>query len=492
MSGLLILSRLVSAAVFMTAALGKIADPAGSRKSLREFGLPLGAAAIAAVLLPIAELAVALALLPAQSAWLGAVGALGLLGVFSAAILAALARGVKPDCHCFGQLHSKPVGPGLIARNITIAMLPAFVVFRGSVQPSIIGWIDEATAGQQLWFALALAAVVVMLAHAWLTLQLVKQGGRALLRLDEIEKRLPQTAVAAQPQALPPPGLRAGADAPAFALPDLNGETISLERLMALKGRVLLLFVQPECGPCGAILKEALAWQARIAAHLRLVIISQGSPQDNRLKLNGADFPHVLLQKQREVAEAYSVPATPSAVIVGLGGKIVSPVAGGAEAIRSLVAGAINDSAADLVSISTTDNASAARIVLPDLDGKLMMISELVEGHSAALLFWNPGCGYCQQMLPELLHWEKHRRNGRRLILISGGTVEDNRKMGLNSPILIDAGFTAGRAFGASGTPSGILLDAEGRVSSKLGVGRDQVMAILTGASTVTAINPQS
>jgi hypothetical protein len=35
---------------------------------------------------------------------------LALLVLFIVAIAVTLARGRKPDCHCFGQLHSKPIG----------------------------------------------------------------------------------------------------------------------------------------------------------------------------------------------------------------------------------------------------------------------------------------------------------------------------------------------------------------------------------------------
>jgi hypothetical protein len=63
-----------------------------------------------AVALPLAELLVACALLPLSTAVLGAAGALVLVLCFIVGIATSLARGRRPDCHCFGQLHSSPVG----------------------------------------------------------------------------------------------------------------------------------------------------------------------------------------------------------------------------------------------------------------------------------------------------------------------------------------------------------------------------------------------
>jgi hypothetical protein len=49
----------------------------------------------------------------------------------------------------------------------------------------------------------------------------------------------------------------------------------------------------------------------------------------------------VLLQKEWEVAEAYEVRGTPSALVVRPDGTVGSSVAGGAEAIRNLVQQAV-------------------------------------------------------------------------------------------------------------------------------------------------------
>jgi uncharacterized membrane protein YphA (DoxX/SURF4 family) len=231
MFALLIITRIILSSVFLSAGLSKLADPAGSRKSLEDFGLPEVLAAPAAVILPLVELTLAVALLLSRYAWYGAWGAITLLAIFILAISVTLALGRKPECRCFGQLHSKPIGPELIARSVGLALLPGLILYSGPSQPGIAAWISQATAAQQLWFVLAMAAAAVFAIHCWLTFQLVQQGGRVLLRLDDLEKRLssppgsvPTVPAPTQAQA-PPAGLPLGTKAPAFALPDLDGST---------------------------------------------------------------------------------------------------------------------------------------------------------------------------------------------------------------------------------------------------------------------------
>lgn len=108
MNEVLLLARLLLAAVFALAGLTKLADREGSTRSLVDFGVPRPLAPFLGVLLPVVELACALALVPAMTARWGAFGTLTLLVAFMLGISISLAKGRAPDCHCFGQLHSEP------------------------------------------------------------------------------------------------------------------------------------------------------------------------------------------------------------------------------------------------------------------------------------------------------------------------------------------------------------------------------------------------
>ena len=84
------------AASFAVAGAAKLADLPGSRRAVAAFGVPAGLAGVVGVALPLAELAVAVLLLPEATAWWGALGALVLLLLFCAAIGVSLARGRRP------------------------------------------------------------------------------------------------------------------------------------------------------------------------------------------------------------------------------------------------------------------------------------------------------------------------------------------------------------------------------------------------------------
>ena len=119
---------------------------------------------------------------------------------------------------------------------------------------------------------------------------------------------------------------------------------------------------------------------------------------------------------------------------------------------------------------------------LPDLEGNTVQLADF-GGKKILVLFWNPGCGFCQQMLADLREWEHNPpEEAPKLLVVSAGTKEANREQGLNSTVVLDQNFTVGRAFGASGTPSSVLVDAQGKVASDIAVGSPAVLQ-MAGAS---------
>ena len=92
-------------------------------------------------------------------------------------------------------------------------------------------------------------------------------------------------------------------------------------------------------------------------------------------------------------------------------------------------------------------------------------------GEEAVLLFWNPGCGHCRAMADDLRALD----GGPRLLLIAAGGEEP----GLPFPLLRDPDRALARAFGATGTPMAVRLDADGRPASGLVAGGGAVLALL-------------
>jgi Methylamine utilisation protein MauE len=169
MIAVVVLARVVLAAVFGVAGAAKLADRDGSRRSLRAFGLPERLVAV----LAIAELAAAGLLIAPQTATVGAIVALTLLAAFTVAIVAALRRGSRPDCGCFGRLHSAPIGRSTFVRNALLAACAAVVLIRPTA--TVTDW------------AVAVGAVAVI--HAAFSWQLLRQNGRLWRRLEALERR---------------------------------------------------------------------------------------------------------------------------------------------------------------------------------------------------------------------------------------------------------------------------------------------------------------
>jgi methylamine dehydrogenase accessory protein MauD len=495
---LLLLARLLLAVVFVVAGLAKLADRAGSRQALVGFGLPAALAVPLGLLLPLAELAVAVALLPSTSAWWGALGALALLLLFVIGIGFNLARGRTPDCHCFGQLHSEPVGWQTLTRNGILAAISGFVVWQGRIYPgpSAVSWLGTLTVAQWVGLVAGFVVLGLLTAEGALLAQLLQQNGRLLRRLETVEEHLGilNTGLAV--------GLPIGAPAPRFQLSSLEGETLTLDALRALGKSVLLIFSHPSCGACMTLLPDIGRWQREHADRVTLALISQGSPEENHMKVAEHGLTHVLLQRADEVTQAYQAYGTPTAVLIRPDGTIGSPLAGGASAVRTIMARATrlptpqpmvvggasrNGSAAPTPSIGPAIGEPAPALALPDLTGQTIDLADF-RGRPTLVLFWSPRCDFCQRMLSDLKAWEAHPPEGApQLLVISTGSVEENRAQGLRSPVMLDQGFAAGHAFGADGTPQAVLVDAAGRIASTLAAGDAEVLALARRGQAIPA-----
>jgi peroxiredoxin len=291
---MLLLARLVLAGVLAVAALAKVADRGGARQSTVAFGAPEPLAAPLVWALVACEFAVALALLFGPSARAGAFGALALFMGLSAVVAVNLARGRAPDCHCFGRLSSAPVGSSTLARNALLATIAAYLAVGGRLP-------------------LAFAALVAIAAGLWLGLDPL----RSLRR-------------------------RRGTPAPGFSLPDSAGTTRTLQALFARGAPVLLVFSHPACGACREMLPDLARWQSRLEDQLTVAVLSSdpsglGQHEHDAYETAAQGLRDLLVDPTGELARAYGIVATPSAVLIDREGRIAAPTARGAGEITDLV-----------------------------------------------------------------------------------------------------------------------------------------------------------
>lgn len=322
--------RLLLAAVFITAGVGKLMDLNGSRRAVNDFGVPEPAAGVIGTLLPVAELAAGVALIFVPTARWGALLAAILLAGFIVGIARALARGEQPDCHCFGQIHSAPAGRVTLARNVALAALAVVIVAYGS-GPAVDAWVSARSAAVLVAIGTSICAIAAALYAAKLRVEVerFKNDLRVARKSALVGGRF---------------GLPVGIEAPPFSLPALAGGTTQLDDLLAPGRPTLLVFMSPWCGPCADLMPRVRQWQETLSERLTIAVVSTGTvKQHETFEEQGLE--NVLLQEKTELAEIYHVSATPSAVLVSADGRIASSRGDTEQGIEPLVRLAIRQGA---------------------------------------------------------------------------------------------------------------------------------------------------
>ena len=516
----LLLARIALAAVFVVAGVAKLADLPGSRKAVRDFGVPERLAPAFGLLLPIAELMAAAALLPVSTARWGALLALALLLVFIAGIGYNLARGRTPDCHCFGQIHSAPAGWPTIARNAGLAVVALFIGVAGWSDPgySTIAWLGDLSGTGLALLSGGIVALAMLAGLTWVAVNLIGQNGRLLLRLEAVEAALaaggatssggalsavPGSTAPANPAAAPL-GLPVGTPAPAFSLPDLDGTPVSLATLRAGGLPQLLLFTDPNCGPCNEVMRNVSRWEQACAGRMEITVLSRGSREANLAKRDEHALTSVLIQSNRDLGDAYQVKGTPAAVLVAADGTIGAPTAGGLDAVRGLVSrlaqgetarSAATATAPTVVATPSTVPSVAPAFRLPDLDGRPVALADLLAHRlPVALYFTDPQCDPCDVLLPDLARWQRDYADRITVALVSRGTPEANRAkmqpLGIAN-VLLQNDMELIEAYGMTQAPAVVIVQPDGTRDGDPAYGDLQIRVLVARVADVPEIRPE-
>jgi peroxiredoxin len=172
---------------------------------------------------------------------------------------------------------------------------------------------------------------------------LVKQQGRILLRLDQLEHQA-ASAAAATPAARPeapaepaePDGELVGTEFPAFAYPELTGKTVALENFRGK--RVLLVNWNFECGFCDSIVPDLAALETGFEkANAALVLLARGDAAANQKAAaeHGLRCP-ILVRKDGDCPAPFRHRGTPVAYLLDEEGRIDAPFASGAHEVLGL------------------------------------------------------------------------------------------------------------------------------------------------------------
>lgn len=474
----LLVARLALACIFFVSGTGKLLDPTGSRKAVADFGVPARFSTIVSILLPIAELAVAVALIPASTAKWGAIAGLMLLLVFTGAISFALAHGRAPDCHCFGQIHSAPASRGTLVRNVLLSGI-ALLIAIGSWNNGGIDPMAALAALSGMERSALLVGLLLLTAFGglgWLLINLMQQNGRLLLRIEALEHAVKTGDVLSPSEPVtgkrrPEPLL-----APEFNLQDLKGQNVTLAALGMANKPILLIFTDPGCSPCNQLLPDIARWQRQYGNLVTIAIASRGTAEASRAKADEHGLHNVLLQPGGKVAHAYGVNGTPAAVLVEPGGVISQPVSNGADAVRALAAFLFGETGTNL---PLAPDFSLASIH----DGNISLANLRDAGKLVLLIFIDSRCTPCDALLPQVARWQQETERFT-VAVVSNGDVRMNREKAERHGVaiwLIQKDLEVVKAFGLTQAPAAVLVDPDGTIREPAAYGETNIQRLVSG-----------
>lgn len=482
----LLIIRLVLFGVFAVAGVSKLLDPLGSAKAMREFGTPEEFSKFFAYALPFAELVFAVCFLFTSMSWVGAVGALILLLSFIGGMVWQIAQGRAPDCHCFGQIHSEPVGKKSLIRNIVFAFLALVLIGFGR---SNQGLELSNTSSGMLEMLLILSLVVLGIVLLGYLIKLTDQQNEIVRRLGLLEFATGDVDPVTRNEAGDPSdGLPIGAPLPSFAIPDLNGKIVHFEHLLSAKKPFLFLFVGSQCAPCEALMPEIRQWESELSERLKFVFVSHGEIDANRTKFNDGSRT-VLIEPKRDFAESVNAKWTPTALFVDSDGNVAGHIAAGDVAIRRLIeqikSRDLNEDFVYFLGLNghrrPNIGESIPDFTAEDIHGRTITKKDFL-GRTTLVAFSSPTCGHCAKLMGQIREWEsKQGPHGPELIVFTDGDAEEERKLGLRSSIIVDKDYRTSAKFGMRGVPSAVLIDDKGVIVTEAAIGPDNIWALIGG-----------
>jgi methylamine dehydrogenase accessory protein MauD len=124
---------------------------------------------------------------------------------------------------------------------------------------------------------------------------------------------------------------------------------------------------------------------------------------------------------------------------------------------------------------------------LPNLEGEAVTLESLRSlDKPILLLFIEPGCGFCEELLPDVGRWQNELADKFTIALISCDDPDENRAMsnehGL-SRMLLEDDWEVSEAYGVSGTPSAVLVNPDGTIGSSLAEDAEEIEGLVSQAA---------
>ena len=314
--------------------------------------------------------------------------------------------------------------------------------------------------------------------------QVLKQQGRILHRLDELELKAAGASVPAE--------LEIGTLVQDFQAPDLSGKNVSLSDFR--DRRVLLIYWNPQCGFCDMLAAELAPLQTALKKNnTEVVLVTHGDVESNR-KLaveHGLDSTILLIEnspaKEFIVNELFKHRGTPSAYLLDEQKRVIQALAVGMDDILRVARSPGGhrpplQRESRIVRDGLKAGTPAPAFRLPDIHGGTVSLDQF-RGRKLLLVFSDPQCGPCDQLAPKLaeLH-RKHENNGLAVVMVGRGDPEQNKKKAVQHriefPVVLQEKWKLSRQYGIFATPVAFLVGKDGVIARNVATGPDEIMTL--------------
>jgi peroxiredoxin len=123
-----------------------------------------------------------------------------------------------------------------------------------------------------------------------------------------------------------------------------------------------------------------------------------------------------------------------------------------------------------------------------DLDGRAISLADLLHKRlPVVLLFTDPNCPTCTEMLPEVGQWQQKFETQVTVAVLSVGSVQENKDKVTTHHVrnvILQREHEVADLYKVVGTPTGLLVRADGSIGSELMEGADTIRQLVSIAET--------
>ncbi|MFC9434402.1 peroxiredoxin family protein [Nocardia sp. NPDC057030] len=121
--------------------------------------------------------------------------------------------------------------------------------------------------------------------------------------------------------------------------------------------------------------------------------------------------------------------------------------------------------------------------------GRTSLASLLARGRQVLLVFVHPGCELCAALARELPRWQERTAPALTIVVVGNGDAAEHAEWGraqglAEIPVLVQQGNEAALRYRVRGTPSAVLIDADGRVAAPVARGAIAARELIVRAKT--------